>query len=230
MQVNHEKKLIFIHIPKCAGCSVKRYFNMKTEVDNHESAFMAKKRCEYWNEYTKFTVVRNPWEAELSFFFHRLSKQFITTLKKELAELQKDGSQDQTHLSIQSKAHIKMAVGGFGSSLKMGGIQAWDWLKKNRPSGNLYPFSMMRYITSNQGDNLLNEIIRFENLQSDLDNFCNKYNIEPANQLQKTNTTAHLHYSNYYTEPMIDYVYKKNKDYIKYFGYEFEKDEELNVK
>ena len=209
MKVNHDKKLIFIHIPKCAGGTIGYYFDMETVNKNHDSASVVKQNCDYWSDYTKFTVVRNPWEAELSFFFYRLSKQFL-----ERQELTKQ----------DINKHIEVVLGGFNYSMRTG-IQAWDWLKKNKRSGNLYqPFSMMRYIASNEGKNLLNEIIRFENLQNDLGNFCNKYNIEPANELKKVNATEHLHYSNYYTEPMIDYVYKKNKDYIKYFGYEFEKE------
>ena len=230
MKVNHDKKLIFIHIPKCAGGAIKYYFDMEAINKNHESAHMAQKNYDYWNEYTKFTVIRNPWEAELSFFFYRLSNQFIERLP----------------LTEENKSkHIELVLGGLYSSLKSGVI-AWDWwneyqyqinaVRQNPLINSTYklshdavrlPFSMMRYITSNhQGKNLLNEIIRYENLQGDLNTFCNKYDVEPTtNKLEKINETGHLHYSNYYTKSMIDYVYRKNKDYIEYFGYKFEKDE-----
>ena len=49
-----------------------------------------------------------------------------------------------------------------------------------------------------------------------------------SNQHKKT---EHKHYSHYYTEQwMIDLVAEKHRDYIEYFGYKFERDEELNVK
>ena len=76
----HEFKTIFIHIPKTAGTSVEsmfgkvqiknqNYFIETNEPGKHWGAeFLQEKYSEYFNEYFKWTIVRNPWEREVSLY------------------------------------------------------------------------------------------------------------------------------------------------------------------
>jgi hypothetical protein len=66
MTICHERKLIFIHIPKNAGTSI-------IEAMGVENMFMDKKieeykehYDEYWDKYKKFTVVRDPIDRFIS--------------------------------------------------------------------------------------------------------------------------------------------------------------------
>lgn len=77
----HEKKLIFIHIPKCAGTSVEILFNMKTydsgfgiinnKAIQHYTWYEIKNHIgnEAYNNYFKFSICRNPYTRTISDYF-----------------------------------------------------------------------------------------------------------------------------------------------------------------
>ena len=85
MPINHEKKIIFIHIPKNAGESVEKVLRMykgnpeeaywgiidRQIVLQHLTATQLKARLsdsKIWDKYFKFAIVRNPWTKAISEF------------------------------------------------------------------------------------------------------------------------------------------------------------------
>jgi hypothetical protein len=70
MAICHQRKLIFVHIPKNAGTSIHSLFDTNprdylpdqrwTKYKNHFS--------EYWEDYTTFSIVRNPISRFISFY------------------------------------------------------------------------------------------------------------------------------------------------------------------
>ncbi|WP_431111012.1 sulfotransferase family 2 domain-containing protein [Winogradskyella poriferorum] len=88
--ISHKHKCIFIHIPKCAGTSIFKFFHPEAKINwkipNYDILYgwcpdrkihlqhATSKQLletnliteEQWEEYYKFTVVRNPWDRSYS--------------------------------------------------------------------------------------------------------------------------------------------------------------------
>ena len=205
MKINREQKLLYIHIPKCGGASIWRAFGMQTFPEGpHIGIASAKKMFPIMTQdYLKFSTIRNPWEAEVSNFFYKLSTNTLGV---------RGGGE-----------HLETALNGFSGMLKeRNGISCYS---PNKIKTHKHGRSMMRFITDEDDNIIVDEILRLENIQNDIKKMCKKHNINLAKELEQVNKTYHLHYSRYYTEPwMIDYVREKNQDYIEKFGYDFEQE------
>ena len=70
--ISHKYKCIFIHIPRCAGTSVEGWLHgadwwQHDPKTKHLLASQAREiYAEYWDDYFKFTIVRNPFTRVLS--------------------------------------------------------------------------------------------------------------------------------------------------------------------
>jgi hypothetical protein len=203
MKINRQQKLLYIHIPKCGGTSVWQAFGMEglPEVSHIGIESVEKEFPIMTRDYLKFTTIRNPWEAEVSNFFYKLSA----------ANVQARGGRE----------HVVAALNGFSGMLKeQAGISCFS---PNKVRTHKYGRSMMRFITDGDDNIIVDEILRLENIQNDVKKMCEKHKLKPVKKIGQMNKTHHLHYSRYYTEPwMIDYVRKKNEDYIEKFDYDFE--------
>tara|TARA_R100000458_G_C8199285_1_gene190325 strand:- start:46 stop:657 length:612 start_codon:yes stop_codon:yes gene_type:complete len=201
MKVNKQQELLFIHIPKCGGQMIRHTLNMTSWVDGHANARRARDEVpNMWNNYLKFTSIRNPWEAEVSSFFYKLG----TSIQAARGGVE----------------HIDTALFGFKNHIKHNGICTYPLLEDSK-----FPKSMMRFITDEDNNIIVDEVLRLESIDEDLQRMCEKHNLKKTNEVEIRNETNHLHYSHYYTDQeMIDYVYEKNQDYIEKFGYSFEKE------
>ena len=201
MKISKEQKLLFIHIPKCGGQAIRDALNMTTWVDNHANVRKVRDQVpSMWNHYIKFTSIRNPWEAEVSNFFYKLGPK---------VQIARDGIE-----------HIEAALIGFKNHVMQYGISTYPFVENSK-----FPRSMMRFITDENGDIIVDEVLRLESVNEDLERMCEKHNLKKPNEVKIANYTRHLHYSRYYTDQeMIDYIYEKNQDYIEKFGYSFEKE------
>ncbi len=99
--ISHKHKCIFIHIPKCAGTSIKYFLFPDEEIHwfkpNYEVlyGFCPERKIfmqhatsqqlletglvtkEQWDSYYKFTFVRNPWDRAVSDYFWLMNDQKI---------------------------------------------------------------------------------------------------------------------------------------------------------
>ena len=99
MPISHKHKIIFLHIPKCAGTTIEKFFGMVNPnnlrmfgfehmVDGilyspqHYTSQILKTHKitkKYFNDYYKFTLTRNPFDRVISEFFWQ---QEIGKIKK----------------------------------------------------------------------------------------------------------------------------------------------------
>mgnify|MGYP003629053413 FL=1 len=235
MKISNKYKLIHIHIPKTAGSMIANAFQDELKLDpngvygernNHESAYQVKHRRGDWSEYRKFTVVRNPWQAELSHFFY-LKDIWITYFEGE------HRSKTLRQIYYKEGAVCEQDFSGFLKNHKKANIRAekeidWYFNMRFRDNGHKYPDSYSRFIFDDDTDELLiDDVIRFERINKDWLCFCEKNKITDKNIIEypsqnTDNSTIHNHYREYYTQKwMIDLVHERHKDYIEYFNYEF---------
>ena len=69
-----EYKTIFIHIPKNAGTAIEEYFgntSFKIQPGKHDDIHDIKKRfLSTYNSHRKFTIIRNPYDKMVSWYFY----------------------------------------------------------------------------------------------------------------------------------------------------------------
>lgn len=86
---------------------------------------------------------------------------------------------------------------------------------------NVFAGTVPQYsIFDTQGNCMVDEVGKFENLTDDYARICSKLGIK-SDPLEKTNASSKKHYSEYYDKEGVELVSKLfNKD-IQYFGYTF---------
>ena len=190
-----EHKAIFIHIPKCGGTSVEKFFNVHPNRFNIDKltgkykGYQGKylQHCTYLEmktlfnipveEYYTFTVIRNPWDKIVSSFFYEIRyNKNITSFKK----------------FVQSPV--------------------WENEQHSIPQ--------CEYIMNEKGEIKVDFICRFENLQQDFDMVCNRISIN-TKELPHKNKTAHEHYTEYYDNETRSIIAERYAKDISRFGYIF---------
>ena len=94
-----------------------------------------------------------------------------------------------------------------------------DWLEKFRVSKNID--SCWHKGCDKTGTQLVDQFMRTEHLQADLDIMCDKVGMKRL-KLKRLLTTSHDHYSHYYNDENRDKAAEVYADDIKHFGYVFE--------
>ena len=69
-----EHKTIFVHIPKNAGTSIETYFangSVRIQPNKHADIHEIKRKFKNsYNNYKKFTIIRNPYDKMVSWYFY----------------------------------------------------------------------------------------------------------------------------------------------------------------
>ncbi len=220
--ISHEHKVIFIHIPKCAGSSIEYYFNVKpfdwrkpnfytlcgwdSKRKIHLQHATAKQYLELelidektWHQYFKFAFVRNPWSRAYSDYFW----------------IMKDtGIRDTFQNFILKK-------GKFSEVLN-------DFCKKEYRGDHLT--SQTEFITVN-GEIAVDFIGRFETFNQDFEKVRKILRLnKPMNFHAKKSKKRHKHYSHYFSNSKKLLIEKQYSEDISTFNYEFiDRRAQLNI-
>jgi len=156
MPINHKHKLLFLHIPKTAGNSIKQFFsfsNKEISEDNYHGTldYLVKKYYQY-QDYYLFTIVRNPWDRFASAFFY--------------AKMDKSMYHDKDNETKHPDYDIVKDL-SFNECVELFYHKKIELVEKH-----FHP--MVKWIDN---DIKIKKIIRFENLHKELKELCKESNL-----------------------------------------------------
>ena len=225
--ISHQDKLIFIHIPKCAGTSIENAFGHSDDVQlvgsqDHRSVRMIEQPIPYFQS---IRSLEN--QKEIA---RRLKYRFEKT-SNERNRLRLTANQFQTYFKF--------------AFVRNPWDRAWSWYKNvirdsnhqrslnvspetsfsvflNQHIGSGMLKSQTYWLKNFQGKIDLDFIGRFENLKCDFEKMCRqlgKPELELPHKLSGGNSSGYLEGHDAETRRMVADFYQ---DEIELFGYEFE--------
>ena len=162
MTICHERKLIFIHIPKNAGTSIIKAIGVQNILIDKTIEEYKVQYDEYWDKYKKFTVVRDPIDRFISAYkFARMKESGWFSATGE------EGLEKHKHYDICNSMDIN---------------EYTSYLYKNPKKFNRWNIPQTFIISNENNEMEIDYFLRFENLQEDL----KKIGIE---RIQKLNSS-----------------------------------------
>lgn len=208
--VSGQKNIVFLHIPKTAGLSIRKWLGtykgnstMQIWEDHPPISFLQKQSSAF-----SFTVVRNPWERMVSFYFYIKNIFKITEVNKSLITQKNIKGIKYLMKTIKDINYLK-------SSVIKNNLDFKEWLKYIQHCNedwNLFITKQTDYI-----DSEIDLIIKYENLYEEFKAIQKYYGV--ACELTHENKSNHLNYRDYYddeTKYIVDCMFAKDIDKLKY--------------
>jgi hypothetical protein len=202
--ISHHLRLIFVHIQKTAGTSVTSAFDHPVDhlAEKHFTA--SELRAVYgdklWNEYFKFSFVRNPWDRLVSWWC-------MIEGSRALYERGTPLNNFQTFVLTRAKTFAEFLENCDQEIVDSDGRK---WIYRNQ----------LEYLVDEKGAYLVDFVGRFESLARDFEYVTTKVIGQPL-QIPHTNRSEHRHYTEYYTPALAEKVARRYARDIAEFGYEF---------
>tara|TARA_B110000495_G_C22788918_1_gene461198 strand:+ start:215 stop:715 length:501 start_codon:yes stop_codon:yes gene_type:complete len=153
-----------------------------------------------WNNYFKFTTVRNPWDRKLSTFSY---------LKRQAEKFKTKIESGTGNWFIQKVGRIDAECANFKEYLK-------KYCEPNKKRNR-----QVDWVLDRNGNDMLDYVVKVENLEHDLKYAFKQIGL-PEPTLVHSNKSNHRPYTETYDEQwMIDAVAERYKDDIKHFNYKF---------
>lgn len=196
--INEKHKLLFVHISKTGGSSMHSYLRQIGGTKHDQLSTTLKQNLDFdtkYENYRKFSIVRNPWDRVLSAYSFYKSRKVTDFL------LDKDIEFNDWIKIVYKPKHKNLTHHKLSVQLLQIGNQ-YDWLTDHRNKINM------------------DFILRFENINKDFDEFTQKFNLPPK-KFPHQNKSKHKHYTEVYDSESIDIVSKFCKKDIEYFKYKY---------
>ena len=214
MLISHKHKFITIDIPKTGSRSLRESLLPLNIIDirgepilnskfyQHGSAIDAQKEFIKngweWDEYFKFTIVRNPWARYFSFF------KYFKSYGEKYLRRDESISWEQPEIN-QGKLCVELFKGKDDQAV----------LKKIILNNN----SQDSHYCDENGDIIVDHIARFENLKNEFVFFCNQVGIDAPILKHGNKSKDSFNMSDIYNQELIDLVEQKESGVIKLKGY-----------
>jgi hypothetical protein len=211
--ISHEYKCINVHIPRTGGSSIEMMLAGKTmeNADHRTIHYYREQNNKVFNDYFKFSFVRNPWSKMVS---HYIYKNYIREdPPKPQPKSFKAWIKNSTKHNLTERLPTHKEYGYVHLSNQL------DWLCDKRWKNQIPPRNFEIDVDF---------VGRFENYEEDWNFICQKINLKtellherPGIQGKK-NPKNTLDYREYYDDECIEIVRKRFDDDIKFFNYKFE--------
>ena len=225
--ISHEKKFIFIHIPRTGGSRLSEFLLPYCDEESlrfspfGDKSHLHATMIEYVNyygkkilDYTLFTICRNPWERVLSQAIHHYGAFNRESFRQIVFEPHR--------ASIFPHSHFNYLFNE----------KAQSYLPDPLHEGDVPKISYALKIHTDEAMETFNEwvywpyFLQFEEYTQDVafmfDKLGVKYDLEKLKK--KTNSSTHRHYSAYFEDDEIEEVRLACGIDIQFLGYEFEKE------
>jgi hypothetical protein len=205
--LRHDLKILFIHINKTGGSSIVRALNMlqvhlsvdlifSSEIENDDQfniweGWKNGKRRTTYN-WDKLTNIKNYWNEYKSFSIVRNPWDRVVS--------------DFFYCKKENYVPVELTFR--------------NEVLYNKDNFERWKQPCYNWLTLN-GEVAVQNILRFENLQSDFEKMCKQLELPDGINLPHLNKTKHKHYTEYYDEETKQIVAEKYAKDIEYFGYEF---------
>ena len=220
MRLSWKHKFVYISIHKTASETVRHLLNPHSDIKScgdkqticyhhipakkmkyyFDERERAKEGSANWNEFFKFTTVRNPWDRKLSTFAY---------LKRKATEFKKADMGWDPSWFVEKTLKIDAECDNFKQYLR-------KYCEPNKKRNR-----QVDLVLDNEGNNMLDFIGKVENLEHDVKYAFKQIGL-PEPKLIHRNKSDHRPYTDAYDEQwMIDKVAERYKDDIKHFDYEF---------
>ncbi len=214
--VSHEYKCIFIHLPKTGGEAIISLFDKHdNNISKHATALQIRDYLgeDTWNEYFKFTIVRNPYDQVISMYSHlrKTKYQKDIILKKYGKTILNPTIACRTALKYKFPKYCDIV---FNKRQKQEEEYRIEW-----PVYHFAPF--IDWISDEKGNIIVDYVGRFENFENEIDFIFNKLN-RPKIEIPQKNKSKHNHYSTYYSNKAINIIKQHYIKDIQHFNYFFE--------
>ncbi|TBV25490.1 hypothetical protein DMZ43_11120 [Meridianimaribacter sp. CL38] len=215
--VSHKYKCIFIHIPKTGGETVISLIDDSDKsIPKHANAAQIRDYLgeDKWNEYYKFSIVRNPFDLAISMYSH---------LRKPLYEKENIIKKYGKSLLNPVNACETACNYSFSKYCEIVFDQAQIQEEESKKDWPVFHFKpQYDWLIDYQSSLIIDNIILFENYDLGLKGVMEDLGISKNTVIPKKNKSKHMHYSKYYTKKSYEIVQKHYSKDIEKFNYTFE--------
>ena len=200
------KKLLMVHIPKCAGITMNLIIGLNNpkffgnHYGHHHANFIKNMMGDKYKNSTSFCIIRNPWDKLWSSYnFMKSGSEFISINNNNLNSF-------QNYISniYNTKKYLN-------NTSKTNGLELFHHKQSN-------------WIMDDNGNQIIDIIGKFEDLPSLVKTIENDFNMNGLSERLKnthSNRTKKINYQDVYTDDMVSMVREMYVDDIKLGNYEF---------
>ncbi len=201
--IDHDRKLIYIHIPKTGGNSINRIFGVDWGGHVDLAAYAKQNSTRLVDQYYSFAVVRNPWARLFSDYNFQRRKSRGTKLHVADRDGRTRSFADWVAVVFDDPfAYLPADWGGNVSD----GIHRWspqvDWL-------------------SIDGTMQIDQVIKLERIGKEFPQVAKRSGLPAATRVPKRNWRFHLPYWLHYSRRLADQVGEYYRQDIEQFDYRF---------